>query len=128
MAASDPAEVSRAFFQAYADGDRERAASLLAEGAIAYITNADAGVDTVTGRDEYMARVPDLQANSGRADITQVVRIDDERAMTMVEIHAERDGKKLHNFAGFLARVANGQIAELWMVDAKPAYSDEFWS
>jgi ketosteroid isomerase-like protein len=104
------------------------AASLLAEDLVAYITNADAQVDTVRGRDEYMKRVPDLQAAGGSAEITQVVGIDSERAMTMVEIRAERKGKTLHNFAGFLARVADGRIAELWMVDARPAYSDEFWS
>ncbi len=129
MPSSDPAEVSRAFFQAYADGDRDRAASLLAEDVTAYITNADAGVDTVTGREGYMARVPDLQEAGGSAEITQVVGIDSERAMTMVEIRVpDRKGKSLHNHAAFLARVAGGEIAELWMVEALPAYSDEFWS
>jgi ketosteroid isomerase-like protein len=126
---ADPAEVSRAFFQAYADGDRDKAASLLAEHVVAYITNADAGVDTVTGRDTYMARVPDLQQAGGRATITQVVGIDDERALTMVEIEVpDRKGKSLHNHAAFLARTDGGEIAELWMVEALPSYSDEFWS
>ena len=122
-------EVSRAFFQAYADGDRGKAASLLAEDVTAYVTNADAGVDTVEGRDAYMARVPDLQEAGGSAEITQVAGVDAERAMTMVEIRVpDRNGKSLHNHAAFLARVADGQIAELWMVEALPAYSDEFWS
>lgn len=125
---ADPAEVSRSFFQAYADGDREKAASILAGDLVAYITTADAGVDEVHGRDAYMARVPDLEAAGGSAEVTQVVGIDDERAMTMVEIKAERKGKTLHNFAGFLARVSGDEIAELWMVDARPSYSDEFWS
>jgi ketosteroid isomerase-like protein len=126
---SDPAEISRDFFQAYADGDRDRAASLLAENVTAYITNAEAGIDTVTGRDDYMARVPDLQEAGGTATVTQVVGVDDERAMTMVEIKVpDRKGKSLHNHAAFLARVAEGEISELWMVEALPAYSDEFWS
>lgn len=129
MSSSDPAGVSRAFFQAYADGDRDAAAALLAEDVVAYITNADADVDTVTSRDDYMARVPDLQEAGGEATITQVVGVDDERAMTMVEIRVpDRKGKTLHNHAAFLARVADGEIAELWMVEALPAYSDEFWS
>jgi hypothetical protein len=35
----------------------------------------------------------------------------------------------LHNHAGFLARFDDeGRVDELWMVDALPAYSDEFWS
>ena len=129
MPSSDPTGVSRAFFQAYADGERDGAAALLAEDVVAYVTNAEAGVDTVTGRDDYMARAPDLQEAGGKATITQVVGVDDERAMTMVEIEVpDRNGKSLHNHAAFLARVANGEIAELWMVEALPSYSDEFWS
>lgn len=126
---ADPADASRAFFQAYADGDRGKAASLLAESVTAYITNAEGGVDQVTSRDDYMARVPDLQEAGGTATITQVVGIDEQRAMTMVEIKVpDRNGKSLHNHAAFLARVSDGEIAELWMVEALPAYSDEFWS
>ena len=102
VAGSDPAEVSRTFFQAYADGAREKA---------------------------YMARVLDLQEAGGSAEITQIVGVDEERAMTMVEIHvSDRNGKSLHNHAAFLARVVDDEIAQLWMVEALPAYSDEFWS
>ena len=46
----------------------------------------------------------------------------------MVEIRAEREGRALHNFAAFLTRVVDGQVRQIWMVDALPAYSDEFWS
>lgn len=47
----------------------------------------------------------------------------------MVEFKAERKGRTLHNHAGFLARFdGDVRIDELWMVDALPAYSDEFWS
>jgi hypothetical protein len=72
--------------------------------------------------------VPDLQAAEGSLRVTQVVEIDAQRALAMVEIRARRGGRNLHNFAAFLARVGDGQIAELWMVDALPEYSDEFWS
>ena len=44
----------------------------------------------------------------------------------MVEIYAERKERTLHNFAAFLA-VGADQLRELWMVEALPAYSDEFW-
>ena len=46
----------------------------------------------------------------------------------MLEIRAERGGRTPHNFAAFLARTSEGQVVELWMVDAKPAYGDECWS
>jgi len=47
--------------------------------------------------------------------------------MVMVEIRAERNGRSLHNFSAFLAKTHEGQISELWMVEALPAYSDAFW-
>jgi ketosteroid isomerase-like protein len=121
-------DLARGFFGAYASGDRDAAAALLAEDVVSYVTNADAGVDVVRGRDQYMRRVPDLRGADGSLEITQVVAIDDERVLTMVEIRARRGEMKLHNFAAFLARVRDGRIAELWMVDAKPEYSDRFWS
>ena len=125
---SDPAQIARDFFDAYREGDVDIVRSLLADDMVSHITNADAGADRVEGADGFMARLPDTSEADLETEVTQVVGIDDERAMTMIEVRAERRGKTLHNFAGFLIRVADGRIAELWMVDAKPAYSDEFWS
>jgi ketosteroid isomerase-like protein len=120
--------LARELFETYGTGDIETMRSLLADDVTAYITNADAGVDRVQGRDGFMSRLPDLEGAELSTGITQIVAIDEERVMTMVEVKAERKGRTLHNFAAFLARVREGQIAELWMVEAKPAYSDEFWS
>ena len=124
----DLEDLVRGFFGAYGRGDRASAAALLADDVVSYVTNADAGVDVVRGRDEYMRRVPDLRSADGSLEITQVVAIDDERVLTMVEIRARRAEMELHNFAAFLARVRGGRIAELWMVDARPEYSDRFWA
>ena len=81
----------------------------------------------VRGRDEYLARTPDLRAAGGSARLTQVVDVDADRTLAMVEISAERGGRTLHNFAGFLVVARDDLISELWMVDAKPAESEEFW-
>lgn len=122
-------DLARGFLGAYGRGDRDAAAAaLLADDVVCYVTNADAGVDVVRGRDEYMRRVPDLRSADGSLEITQVVAIDDERVLTMVEIRARHGEMALHNFAAFLARVRGDRIAELWMVDARPEYSDRFWS
>jgi ketosteroid isomerase-like protein len=120
--------LARELFEAYGRGDLETMRALIAEDVTAYITNADAGVDRVHGRDSFMSRLPDLEGAQLSTDITQIVAIDEERVMTMIEVKAERQGRTLHNFAAFLARVSDGQVAELWMVDAKPAFSDQFWS
>jgi ketosteroid isomerase-like protein len=123
------AAFARQLFEAYGAGDLDGFRALLAEDLTAYVTNADAGVDELRGRDEYMSRLPDLHAAGGRLRITQVLPVDDERVLTMVEIRADRGGQELHNFAAFLAEVGDdGRVTRLWMVDALPAYSDEFWA
>ncbi len=120
--------LARRLFEAYGDGDVDGFRSLLADDLTAYVTNADAGVDEVRGVEAYMSRLPNLHALGGRFRITQVLPVDEERVLTMVEIRAERGGRELHNFAAFLAEVNGGKVTKLWMVDALPAYSDEFWS
>lgn len=128
MSSNHLERLARDLFEAYGEGELKTMRALLAEDLIAYITNADAGVDRVEGRDNFMSRLPDLAGAELSTALTQIVAIDEERVMTMLEIKAERGGRTLHNFAAFLARTSEGQVAELWMVDAKPAYSDEFWS
>ena len=123
-----PESVFRGMVDAFGGGDREAMRGLLADDLVAYITNAEGGVDRVDGPDGYLARVPDGKDATYSADVTQVVTVAEGQVLGMVEIKAERKGRTLHNHAAFLARVANDRITELWMVDALPAYSDEFWS
>lgn len=125
---SSPTEVARRLFRAYAVGDRATAASVLDDSVVAYVTNADAGVDVVHGRDAYLARLPDLAGVGGSLDLRQIVAVDAERFLAMVEIRAERNGAALHNFAAFLGRVVEEHVHELWMVDAQPRFSDQFWA
>jgi ketosteroid isomerase-like protein len=122
------AAFARRLFDAYGAGDLDGFRALLADDLIACVTNAAAGVDELRGVEAYMSRLPDLHAAGGHLLITQVLPVDDVRVLTMVEIRAERDGRQLHNFAAFLAEVGDGKVTRLWMVDALPAYSDEFWS
>lgn len=118
----------RSMIAAYATGDRATMAAALADSMVAYVTNGDGGVDEVRGSDAYMARVPGGDAEYS-ATVTQVVSVSPSQVLAMVEIEAARKGRTLHNHAGFLARFdAEGRVDELWMVDALPAYSDEFWS
>jgi ketosteroid isomerase-like protein len=123
-----PAEVLRAFVAAYRSGDEAHMRSLLAPGIVAHVTNADAGTDVVVGPDAYIGRLPDLSGADIHLDITQSVDVAADQTLAMVQVRAHRKGRDLHNHAAFLARVVEGQIAELWMVDAQPSYSDEFWA
>jgi ketosteroid isomerase-like protein len=126
---SDLEGLARHFFEAF--GSEDAAAIMrdcMTEDAVTWITNAQGGSDRVEGREGWIARVPSLEGAEGGVDVVQVVPIDADRMLTMIEVHAARKGRTLHNFAAFLARVEGGRIAELWMVDAKPAESDAFWA
>jgi ketosteroid isomerase-like protein len=125
---SPPEQRAREFFDAYGRGDFDAVRAALDPDLVSYVTNAEGGADVVSGRDEYMARLPDLHAAGGSIGVTQVLAVDDRWVLAMVEIRAERDGRELHNHAGFLLELSNAGVARMWMVDALPEYSAEFWS
>jgi ketosteroid isomerase-like protein len=125
------ADVAERFIAAFSAADFGAMRDLLAPEMVSWVTGADGEMLRVVGRDDYLGRVEamDLPAARFSVELTQApVPVDDDKVMLMVEVHAERGGRTLHNFAGHLLRIEDGQIAEWWMVDAKPAKSDAFWS
>jgi ketosteroid isomerase-like protein len=119
------------FIAAFSAGDFEAMRELLAPDLVAWVTGADGAMTRVEGRDDYLGRIEamDLPAARFSVELTQVpVEVGPDRVMLMVEVHAERGGRTLHNFAGHLLRIDGERIAEWWMVDAKPAESDAFWA
>ena len=123
--------VGERFIAAFSAADFEAMRELLAPGLVAWVTDADGAMQRLEGRDDYLGRVEamDLPAASFSVELTQApVPVDADKVLLMVEVHAERGGRTLHNFAGHLLRCDGWQIAEWWMVDAKPAASDSFWA
>jgi ketosteroid isomerase-like protein len=123
--------VGERFITAFSAADFDAMRGLLAPDLIAWVTDADGAMQRLEGRDDYLGRVEamDLPAARFSVELTQApVEVDGDKVLLMVEVHAERGGRTLHNFAGHLLRIDGGRIAEWWMVDAKPAESDEFWS
>ena len=117
--------------RAFSAADIEAMRSMLAEDLVAFITNAEGGLDRIEGREEYLSRIEAMDLPSARfsVELTQApVAVDSEQVLIMVEVRARRDGRSLHNFAAHLLRVAGGRVTEWRMVEAKPAESDEFWS
>ena len=116
---------------AFNAGDLERMRELLDPDLVAWVTNAEGEADRVVGRDEYLAGIAamDLPAARYRVTLTQSpVTVDEHLVLVMVEVQAERNSRRLQNFAAFLLRVEAERVTEWRMVDAKPAESDEFWS
>ena len=125
---SDLEDGFRAMIDAYSANDQATIRALLADDLVAYVTNAEAGVDQIDGANAYMGRLPDVSGADYSVTVTQSVTVAEDQVLAMVEVKATRNGRSLHNHAAFLSRFAHGRIAELWMVDALPSYSDEFWS
>ncbi len=123
--------VAGQFIEAFSAVDFARMGALLSDDLVAYITNADGGIDEVRGRDGYLDRLRAMDLPSARFSVhpTQPpVVVDGDLVLLMVEIRAERGGRTLHNYAAHLLRIPDGQISEWHMADAKPAESDAFWS
>jgi ketosteroid isomerase-like protein len=127
----DPLDVAISLLEAFNAGDLDRMRELLAPHLVAWVTNAEGEVDRVTSRDEYLSRIAamDLPGAQYRVALTQSpVAIDEHLVLIMVEVRAERDGRRLHNFAAHVLRVDDDRVTEWRMADAKPAESDQFWS
>jgi ketosteroid isomerase-like protein len=124
-------DVAERFIAAFSAADFDAMRELLAPDLVAWVTDAEGTMQRLEGREDYLGRVEamDLPAASFSVELTQApVLVDADKVLLMVEVHAERGGRTLHNFAGHLLRIDGGQIAEWWMADAKPAESDTFWS
>jgi ketosteroid isomerase-like protein len=123
--------VAERFLTAFSEADFEVMREVLAPDLVAWVTDSSGRMDRLVGRDDYLERIEkmDLPAAEFRVDLTQApVPIGDDKVLMMVEVHAKRGEHTLHNFAGHLLRIDGDQIAEWWMVDAKPSESDTFWS
>jgi ketosteroid isomerase-like protein len=119
------------FIAAFSAADFDGMRELLAPDLVAWVTGADGTMARLDGREEYLGRIEamDLPAARFGVELTQApVEVGPDRVLLMVEVHAERGGRKLHNFAGHLLRIEDERIAEWWMVDAKPTESDVFWA
>jgi hypothetical protein len=127
---TDAEAVAGRLIEAFGATDFEGMRAQLADGLRAYITNAEGGVDEVVGADEYLRRIAamDLPTARFRVEVTQSVAVRPDLAMVMVEVHAARGSRTLHNHAAHLLFVRDGRVAEWWMVEALPAESDAFWS
>jgi ketosteroid isomerase-like protein len=128
VTAGDPGGALGALLAAYGRGDLDAVRDRLATDLVAYVTTADGGADRVEGRDAYLARLPDLRGAGGSPAVEQLLAVDGGLALAMVEIRAARGEHRLHNHAALLARVEDGRVARLWMVEAQPAHSDAFWA
>jgi ketosteroid isomerase-like protein len=121
-------DVVLGFLRTFERGDLRVLRESLTDDFAGHITTADGGVRGVD-RDGYVESVGAMDVSTANLclDVPNVVEIEPGRMLVMVEVHAQRGGRTLHNFSGQLITVVDGKLSEIWMVDALPAESDDFW-
>ena len=118
------------FFDGFAKGDISAMRACLNDDVKSYITQAAGDVALLDGADALLANLANMntQVVKPSIQITQLAEFNQNQALVMIEIKATRRGKSLHNFAAFLLGFVQDKISEIRMVEALPAYSDEFWN
>jgi ketosteroid isomerase-like protein len=121
--------VVRDFADAAADNDLVAMESLMTDDFVGYITTDTGGVRAVD-RAGYLTSIEAMDVGTAdlHMEIVNATVVEPGRLLVMIEIHAARGGRMLHNFSGQLVRVVDGRISELWMVEALPATSAAFWA
>lgn len=122
-------EIALAFVSAAEKGDVDAMRELMSDGFVGHVTTAEGG-SRKTDRGQYLDSITQMDVGSAglRLTITDTVDVEPGLVMFLVEVHAERGERRLHNHSGQLARIEKGRISELWMVDALPGESDAFWA
>lgn len=122
--------VIESFFNAFAKGDISAMRVCLNDNVKSYITQATADVALLDGAEALLDNLTQMntQVIKPSIQITQLAEFNQNQALVMIEIKATRRGKQLHNFAAFLLSFVQDKISEIRMVEALPAYSNEFWN
>jgi len=126
----DNAATVRAFVDAFNAADLPAMAACLADGLVAEVTQKDGSTRQVAGGDAYMKLIEQLDIATVQPILTipQIADVNENQVLVMIEVRAERKGRKLHNFAAYLMTIRERKIERIWMVEALPAESDAFWS
>lgn len=117
------------FLGAFEQGDLAGLRSMLHDDFVGRVTTADGGTEELTA-DQYVAAIAamDVPTADLRLAVPDLTPVGDDAVLVMVEVRAARKGRTLHNYSGQLARIRDGRIIELTMVDALPSRSDLFWA
>ena len=122
--------VSLKFIELFSKLEFKNMLDLLHANVVSHITNFQGGVDVITGPHDYLSRLNTMDVRNVELSImpTQIVTVKPGLIMVMVEINASKGDKVLHNFATHLLKFKGNKIKELWMVEALPLGSSEFWA
>jgi ketosteroid isomerase-like protein len=114
----------------YAGGDQEQVRAMLADDVTWHVPGRSAIAGSYRGRDEvlrYFAARRELARATFRI-VVHGVLADDERAVILAGGHVQHDGETSSWQTVSVFRLADGKIAECWVLPYDQSSFDEIWS
>lgn len=122
-------DLLRRGYEAFRSGDLDTMSELFADD-ITWRASGDSPLSgEFHGQQEVFAnfaRIPEL-TSAFDMQIHDVLA-NDEHAVGMVKMHAERNGQSMDGDAIHVYHVEDGQVTEAWIVQVDQAAWDEFWA
>jgi ketosteroid isomerase-like protein len=114
----------------YAGGDQERVRAMLAEDVAWHVPGRSAIAGHYRGRDEVLRYFVDRRelAHATFRIVVRGVLADDERAVIFAGGQVQRDGETSTWETVAVFRIADGTIAECWVLPYDQYSFDEIWS
>jgi ketosteroid isomerase-like protein len=129
MADHPNAEIFRRGYTAFQSGDLETVRSLFTPDIVwtlaghNHFSGAHHGADDVIKL--FMAQFQETDGTL-RVDVHDILA-NDEHAVVLASVSAERAGKKLNDRYTHVAHVKDGKVSESWIVGENQDAVDEFW-
>jgi ketosteroid isomerase-like protein len=123
-------KVLRSLYPAFAGRDLESAKALLAEDVVFHqpgrhqLSGEYVGIDAAV---QMMRELADRSDGTFRAEPHDVLA-DDEHAIGLLRVTAERQGRELDATVAHVAHIHDGRITELWIQPSDQYAIDEFWA
>lgn len=124
------AEIARQAYAAFAARDMPRLAELISED-VAWHSGGTASplAGDYKGRSEVLQMLGRIGEFMDRLeqDIHDITASDD-HAIAILSNHVERGGRQAQLDAVHIMHIDDGQLTEMWIIDADPAKAAAFWS
>jgi uncharacterized protein len=123
-------ELLRQGYEAFAKGDLGTVMSIFDEDIVWHSPGRSPLAGDFKGHQqvqEFFGRLFEVSGGTFRNEIHDILA-NDEHAVVMVQVRAERSGKSLEAVTCHVWHLRDGKATEFWNLILDPYASDEFWS
>jgi ketosteroid isomerase-like protein len=123
-------ELVRKGFDAFAKGDLETVQSTFADDIVWHVPGSSQLSGDYKGQGEvlgWLGKNAELSGGTLKTEVHDILA-NDEHAVALFTITAQREGKSLHDNAVQIAHVSGGKVTESWIHPGDQQTVDDFWS